>query len=152
MGSFFCRPLTHFVATVALAAAMMSATVAPAQERPAPEAAPAAGGDTTEPVLVVTLGSVSKLQQDVQYLSATVGQPQAGGLFLGMSAMFTNGIDTTQPIGVMMPLVDGMPEPIAMVPTKDVTTVLKMVEAQTGGYDELDDGTLVISVAGTVVY
>ncbi|MCG8650600.1 MAG: hypothetical protein MI861_12260, partial [Pirellulales bacterium] len=107
---------------------------------------------STEPVVVVTLGSINKLTQDVNYLTQTMGQGQAGGMFAMMAGTFTQGIDPTQPIGVLVSLVNGAPQPIALVPTADVKTVLKRLEAQTGPADELDDGTLVIAVGASTVF
>ena len=106
----------------------------------------------TEPVLVVTLGSVNKLLQDLDYVTAAVGRPDAGGMVKMMAGMFTQGIDPTQPIGLIVPLVNGSPEPIVMLPTADVKSVLKRLEAQTGPVDELDDGTLAVIVNGTGIF
>ncbi len=147
---FSSRMVRHRLAVAALAVASMfsfSPSSLLAQEK-APDAVAAA----TEPVVVVTLGSVSKLMQDVNYLTSVVGQPQAGGIFAMMAGTFTQGIDTTQPIGILVPLVDGMPQPMAIVPTADVKTVLKRLEAQTGPADELDDGTLVIALGASTVF
>lgn len=108
--------------------------------------------NATEPVVVVTLGSVNKLMQDVNYITSAVGQGQIGGMFTMMAGTFTAGIDTTQPIGVIVPLVDGAPQPIALVPTADVKAVLKRLEAQTGPADELSDGTLVIAVGASTIF
>ena len=108
--------------------------------------------DGTEPVAVITIGSISKLMQDVNYVTGIAGQPQAGGLFQVMAGTFTQGIDTSQPIGILVPMVDGLPEPIAVIPTPNVKTVLKRLEPQTGPVDELDDGTLVIAVGANTVY
>lgn len=118
----------------------------------APQAIAQSDVDATEPVVVVTLGSVSKLMDDVNYLSGALGQPQAGGMFAMMAGTFTQGIDVTQPIGVLVPLVDGTPQPIAMIPTADVKTVLKRLEAQVGPADEMDDGTMVIILGASAVY
>ncbi len=119
-----------------------------------PHSVDAQNTDTSgsEPVVVVTLGSVNKLMQDVNYVSGLVGQPQAGGLFAMMAGTFTQGIDTTQPIAIIVPLVEGMPQPLALVPTPDVKTVLQRLEAQTGPVDELKDGTLVIAVGVNTIY
>ena len=108
--------------------------------------------NATEPVIVVTLGSVDKLMKDVNYITSVVGQAQAGGMFTMIAGTFTQGVDTTQPIAVIVPLVDGTPQPIALVPTADVKAVLKRLEAQTGPADELDDGTLVIAVGASTVF
>jgi len=109
-------------------------------------------GASDEPVLVVTLGSVNKLTQDINYVTGVAGQAQAGGMFGLLVGTFTQGLDTTRPIGILVPMVDGMPQPIALLPTNDVKTVLKRLEAQTGPYDEEEDGTLRIIVGASVVH
>ena len=108
--------------------------------------------DSDEPVLVVTLGSINKLTQDINYVSGVAGQAQAGGMFGLLVGTFTQGLDPTRPIGILVPMVDGMPQPIALLPTNDVKTVLKQLEAQTGPYDEEEDGTLRIIVGASVVH
>ncbi|MGV3484292.1 MAG: hypothetical protein ACO1RT_07730 [Planctomycetaceae bacterium] len=110
--------------------------------------------DATEPVLVVSIASLNKLMQDVNYITAAVGQPTAGGFFTMMAGGFAQGLDTTRPIGILVPIVDGAPEPIAMVPTPDAESMLKRLEAQgqIGAIDRLDDGTLVIAAGPSLVY
>ncbi len=108
--------------------------------------------DATDPVLVVTVASLNKLMQDVNYLSAVVGQPQAGGMFTMMAGSFAQGLDPARPIGVLVPIVDGAPEPIGVLPTDDVELMLKRMEAQTGPVDKLDDGTLVVAAGPSLVY
>ena len=71
---------------------------------------------SNEPVLVVTLGSVNKLTQDINYVTGVAGQAQAGGMFGLLAGTFTQGMDMTRPIGVVVPMVNGMPQPLALVP------------------------------------
>ncbi len=124
-----------------------------AQERPQPaETTPNARPESTDPVLVVTVASLNKLMQDVNYITGVMGQPQAGGMFTMMAGTFTQGLDTTRPIAVLVPMVDGSPEPIGVLPTNDVEMMLKRLEAQTGAADRLDDGTLVIAAGPSLVY
>lgn len=111
-----------------------------------------ATAQATDPVVVVSVGSMNKLMEDINYITSAVGQPQAGGMFTVMAGAFTQGVDPTKPSGVMLTLVDGAPEPIAMIPTPDVKTVLKRLEAQAGPPDELDDGTLVLLVGANNVF
>lgn len=136
------------------AAALAVCSVVPFSPSPlvAQEKAPEAVASATDPVVVVTLGSVNKLIQDVNYVTSIVGQPQAGGIFGMMAGTFTQGVDATQPIGILVPLVDGTPQPLAIVPTADVKAVLKRLEGQTGPADELDDGTLVIALGASTVF
>ena len=106
----------------------------------------------TDPVVVVSLGSIDKLMQDVGYLTGAVGQAQAGGMFSMMVGTFTQGIDKSKPIGILLPLVNDEPQPIALIPTADVKTLLRRLEGQTGPADELKDGTLVIAIGANTVF
>ncbi len=150
------RALASGIASM-IAICILAASPVIAQDRlngqPIPgQGTPAAVANATEPVLVVTIGSVNKLMQDVNYLSSIAGQPQAGGMFTVLAGTFTQGIDMTMPIGILVPLVDGTPQPIAVIPTTDVKSILKRLEGQTGPADELDDGTMVIAVGANTVY
>ncbi|WP_149753010.1 hypothetical protein [Rubripirellula obstinata] len=143
---------------VCMTAALLIATPAIAQEQlqTTPKLAPAGTGassDATDPVLIVTLGSLDKLMQDANYITGAVGQPQLGGLFSMIAGSYAQGMDMNQPIGVLVPLVDGVPQPIAVLPTSDIKSILKRLEAQTGGpADELDDGTMVISIGANTIF
>lgn len=141
------------MAALTIAAGLPLARPVAAQEQPAAEggSTPAAG-QVTDPVVTVTVGSINQLTQDLNYLSGAIGQPQLGGMFAMMAGSVTQGIDTNEPVGVIVPLVQGAPEPIALLPTSDIKTVLKRLEAQTGPADELDDGTLVLPVGANTVY
>ncbi|TWU43085.1 hypothetical protein Q31b_21220 [Novipirellula aureliae] len=152
------RTLNRLVLSVA-ALSVLSLTTMPsgiAQDTMQTPNSQAQGGtsvaDSSDPVVVVTLGSINKLMQDTNYISGVVGQPQFGGMFQMMAGTFTQGMNMNEPIAVVVPLVDGSPEPIVLLPTSDVKTVLKRLEAQTGPADELDDGTMVIAVGANTVY
>ncbi len=153
----FSNPsIRNRIMSIALAAFALPATLPAsllAQEKllPGGGSAPGLSADN-EPVLVLTIASMDKLMKDVNYMTGTLGQPQAGGMFQMMAATFTQGIDPTQPIGVLLPMVDGAPEPIAMIPTPDVNTVLDRLKAQIGPVDKLDDGTLAIAVGVNTIY
>ncbi|TWU58649.1 hypothetical protein Poly51_14280 [Rubripirellula tenax] len=144
--------LRRLAAAAGLFACLLIASPVKAQERLQLDKAPSATANATKPVLVVTIASINKLMQDINYVSSAVGQPQAGGMFAMLAGTFTQGIDMDSPIGVLVPLVDGAPQPIAVIPTNDVKSILKRLEGQTGPADELDDGTLVIAVGANTVY
>ncbi len=136
---FRSRPLAWVTAALLV---ILPSVLAPAR----------ATAQATDPVVVVSVGSMNKLMEDINYITSAVGQPQAGGMFTVMAGAFTQGVDPTKPSGVMLTLVDGSPEPIAMIPTPDVKTVLKRLEAQAGPPDELDDGTLVLLIGANNVF
>jgi hypothetical protein len=125
-----------------------------AQERPQGAGAtqPQAGADSSDPFLVVTVASLNKLNDDINYITGAVGQPQAGATFTMFSAMFTQGLDPTRPIAVLVPMVDGAPEPIGLIPSNNVEMMIKRLEQQTGPADRLDDGTLVLAAGPALLY
>lgn len=128
-----------------------SRVMAQEQLQDAPGSTPPMAG-TTDPVVVVSIGSINQLTQDINYLSGAIGTPQMGFTFAMMAGTFAQGIDTSQPIGVVVPLVNGAPEPMALIPAANVKSVLKTLEAQTGPADELDDGTLVIAIGANTIF
>lgn len=150
----FRRPL---MATF-LALSAVSVSVLPvgsrqlaAQDQTQPARADAATA-STDPIVVMTVASLNKLMQDVSYISGVMGQPQAGGIFTMMAGSVTQGLDTSRPIGILVPMVDGAPEPIGVLPTADVESMLKRLEGQTGPADKLDDGTFVVAAGPSLVY
>ncbi len=149
-----CSAVISFAAALlaVLVPMLVSPGLAIAQEKQPAGSDAAVPTNVTAPALVVTVASINKLMQDVNYITSVVGQPQAGGMFTMLAGGFTQGIDMDSPIGILVPLVDGVPEPIAMVPTADVKVVLKRLEAQTGPVDEQPDGTLAISIGTSLVY
>ena len=110
------------------------------------------GGTDADPVVVVTLGSLNKMMGDVNYLGSAMGQPQIGGTFGMVVGMMAQGIDMNRPIGMVMPLYDGMPAPIALLPTADVKSVLRRMEAQVGPFEEDSDGTMVVALGPNMAY
>lgn len=140
--SLVATPLTSYVTPVW------------AQEQTQPRSAQgAAVVGSTDPILVVTIAPMNKLTADISYVAGALGQPQFGGLFGIMAGTLTQGLDTARPIAVLVPLVDGNPEPIGVIPTNDVKSMLKRLEGQTGGpADELEDGTLVLALGNTLAY
>lgn len=150
----FRRPLmATFVAICAIGVSFFplcsGRLLAQDQTQPAPAEGAVA---STDPVLVLTVASLNKLMQDVNYISGVMGQPQAGGMFTMMAGSFTQGLDTSRPIGVLVPMVDGSPEPIGVLPTDNVELMLKRLEGQTGPADKLDDGTFVVAAGPALVY
>ncbi len=107
MGKTFSAKVVGWLACGALAVSPLVSSPTLAQEKVQLDAVPADSVNATEPVLVLTLGSMNKLMKDVNYLSSAVGQPQAGGMFTMLAGTFTQGIDLDMPIGVLVPLVDG---------------------------------------------
>lgn len=138
-----------------LVAAAACLAVAPTQVRAqeAPAAAPAAPAvEAGEPVLVVSIASVDRMIQDVNYVSGALGQAQGGGIFAMMAANFTNGLDRTRPIGVYLAAPFGERAAVLFLPTSNVKQFLKGLEPQLGPADEFDDGTLAIAAGTNVLY
>lgn len=107
-----------------------------------------------QPAVVLTLAPMNKLTTDVAYVAEAVGQPEAGGTFTVLATAYTQGIDPSRPTAVFLHLVNGNPEPTAVLPTADVEAILTRLAAD--GFippaDKLDDGTLVIAAGPSLMY
>jgi hypothetical protein len=152
MNSLRGRVAATCLTAAAFAASLVYAPAVQAQEQPLGEGSTVTLTDGTQPVVVVTVGSVNKLMKDVTYVTGVAGQPQFGGIFSMMAGTYAQGMNMDQPIGLVVPMVAGTPQPIAILPTGDIKSILKRLEAQTGPVDELDDGTLVITINQNTIY
>ena len=108
--------------------------------------------DGTKPVLTVGMSSMNELKNDVNYVTGLVGRPEIGGFF-GVAAMaYSQGVDQDEPIGVLVSMGSGSPQPIVILPTKNVKQILSRLEAQFQEMEEEDDGTIAIGVNGMTIY
>lgn len=105
-----------------------------------------------DPVVVVSITKLDRLMGDLSYMAGVLGQEQVAGMAQGAIMGFTSGIDRSRPIGIMGKLVDGAPAAIVFLPSSDIKRFLRVLEAQTGPADELDDGTLVIALGASLIY
>lgn len=150
-GRFGCQMLASVMVLSAVGSALFAPS-AVAQDQLRGRVAAAVGTD--QPALVVSLTSMSKLTADVAYVAEQLGQGQFGGMFTMLATSYTQGIDPARPTGIFVHLVDGNPEPIAVLPTSDAAAILKRLE--TNGMippaDKLDDGTLVVAAGPVLIY
>jgi hypothetical protein len=151
----FVRRSLYSTLLLAAGVVVSSGPVASAQvpqATPQPSRPAEAAAAPQNMVAVVSIAPLEKLLQDVNYISAALGQEQAGGMVSMMAAGFTQGIDRSRPIGLLVPLVEGLPAPIMALPTENVREFLRRLEQQLGPADELDDGTLVVAAGPSLVY
>ncbi|QDT61560.1 hypothetical protein SV7mr_40970 [Stieleria bergensis] len=108
--------------------------------------------DGSKPVLTVGLSSMNELKNDVNYVTGLIGRPEFGGFF-GVAAMaYSQGVDQDEPIGVLVSMGSGAPEPIVILPTANVKQILSRLEAQFQEMEEEEDGTIAIGVNGMTIY
>lgn len=124
----------------------------PAAFAVAPQADQGQSGVSKEPVVVVSLASLDGLLRDVNHLSTISGMPQAGAMLNIYVGAYSQGIDRSQPLGVIVRMIDGVPAPMLFLAISDVKAVLKRLEPQFGPADQLDDGTMVMQAGPNLVY
>lgn len=100
------------------------------------------------PVAVVTLNNFDELFGDFAYLAEAVGFSQIGQMGTMMGGQFTNGLDTTKPIGITVRFEEGELKAMGMLPVKDLDTFLSGLEAQIG--EPKDAGGGILELAGPV--
>jgi len=100
------------------------------------------------PVAVVTLNNFDELFGDFAYLAEAVGFAQIGELGTMFGGQFTNGLDTTKPIGITVQFEEGELKAMGMLPVKDLGQFLSGLEAQIG--QPKDAGNGVLELAGPV--
>ncbi|QDV70078.1 hypothetical protein Poly24_37970 [Rosistilla carotiformis] len=125
---------------------------APSVYAVAPQVDQGQAGVNKEPVVVLALASLDGLLRDVNHLSTISGMPQAGAMLNIYVGAYSQGIDRSKPLGVIVRMIDGVPSPMLFVAISDVKAVLKRLEPQFGPADSLDDGTMVMQAGPNLIY
>ncbi len=85
-----------------------------------------------KPVAVISISPVKKILADTQYLADSANQSDFGRMAAIMSAPFTQGIDKSRPIGVVV-MTDGQEfAPTAFIPVTDMDSLLLIIKEQFG--------------------
>lgn len=85
-----------------------------------------------KPVAVISISPVKKILADTQYLAEAAGQGDFGRMAAIMSAPFTQGIDKSRPIGVVV-MTNGQEfAPTAFIPVTDMDSLLLIIKEQFG--------------------
>lgn len=119
-------------------AGLLLATIPMAAAYAQPGEAPAA--DQQKPVAVISVAPIQKLLRDVQYLADAAGQADFGRMAAIMSAPFTQGVDKTRPLGVVV-MTNGQEfSPIGFLPISDMDSLMLIVKDQLGDPQDVGDG------------
>jgi len=102
---------------------------------------PAAAADS-KPVAVLSLAPIESLIGDIAYLTEAAGSRDVGQMVEAMAQPYTQGIDRTRPIGVVLTLEEGAPKPLAFVPVSDLKATLASLKPQLGEPRDAGDGVL----------
>lgn len=93
-----------------------------------------------KPVAVVSVAPVKKVLADVQYLADAAGQTDAGRMAVLLSTPFTEGIDKSRPVGVVV-MTDGQQfVPTAYLPVSDFDKLVTTATEQIGAPQDVGDG------------
>lgn len=93
-----------------------------------------------KPVAVVSVAPIKKVLADVQYLADAAGQTDAGRMAVLLSAPFTEGIDKSRPVGVVV-MTNGQEfAPTAYLPVADFDKLVTTATEQIGPPQDVGDG------------
>lgn len=101
-----------------------------------------------KPVVLVTLSNLDELFGDFGYMAENLGFAQVGQMGTMMAGQFTEGLDSTKPIGVVVTNENGEMKPLVMLPIKDLKQFLAGLEEQIG--EPRDAGEGILELAGPV--
>ncbi len=121
--------------------------------------ATAAQAQQTKPIAVISVAPIDKLFGDVDYLTKTAGQADAGRLATLIAGPYIDGIDRTKPSGAYVILDGDKPVSVAFIPTKDLTKVLATLKDSVGepkdvggGVQQLGDAPVYLKQEGGYVF
>lgn len=121
--------------------------------------ATAAHAQQTKPIAVISVAPIDKLFGDVDYLTKTAGQADAGRLATLIAGPYIDGVDRTKPSGAYVMLDGDKPVSVAFIPTKDLTKILATLKDSVGepkdvgnGVQQLGDAPIFLKQEGSYVF
>ncbi len=101
-------------------------------------------GAEARPVLVVSVAGIDSLLADIGYVTETAGVGDFGRMAAMMSQPYTQGLDRTKPIGIVVTTDGAGLTPLGFVPVKDLNALLQVIPPQLGQARPAVDGVLEI--------
>ncbi|MCG8448368.1 MAG: hypothetical protein MI725_02155 [Pirellulales bacterium] len=105
-----------------------------------------------KPVAIVALNSVDNFMEDVNFIGSLAGNPMMAEQVKPMVAGFTQGLDSSQPIGLMVQMGEMGPSGALCVPVTDLKQLVGTLMMFGVTSEEQEDGVLEISVQGQTVF
>lgn len=112
------------------------------------EAVPGAGS----PMAVVAISSIDQLLEDLRFLGNALGQPQMAAQMQPMVVGFTQGLDTSKPIGLIVNNNQGNYTGSVCVGVKDLNAFLQMLRAFNVNSTQEADGTYKLATPGQTIF
>jgi hypothetical protein len=148
----FNRPLTTTLAGMLLTLGVLS--------RPAltQDVAPAVAGQARQtaaagqPAALLSITSLDRLLGDVSYMLRACNVPEVGGLVSVMANQYTQGLDRTRPLGLVLTMQGSQPIPLGFLPIKDRAAFFDALAAIGVEPDNLGDGLYEIGASGSTIF
>jgi hypothetical protein len=130
----------QFLVTAAMSVAMFASVLSPVRAQQA-----------TAPFATVVIAPVGQTMKDVSWLLTAVNFPEISGFVEIMGESYTNGLDKSRPLGVLVSMDNGMPSPLVCIPSKDHKVFFEALEQAGMSADDLGDGLYEFSVGPQLV-
>ena len=133
------------ILTTTLAGLMMALGVV-GRSSVAQDAAPATAGQAkataggTQPAAILSITNLDRLLSDVSYMLKATNFPEVGGLISVMANTYTQGLDRTRPMGLVVKMQGSQAVPIGFLPVKIRAAFFSSLAAIGVEPDDLGDG------------
>lgn len=105
----------------------------------------ASAQDGQKPAVVVSLGSIEQLMDDVGYLTRVAGSPEIGAIITIMSGQYIEGLDTKRPAGGYINF-GPQPTGVVFLPITDFDAVVAKIEESVGELEDVGGGVKKLSL------
>ncbi len=103
-------------------------------------------------VAMVSIAPLDKLFQDIGFILRAANFPEINGFISLFGNQYTNGLDRTRPLGVIVKMQAGQPVPLAFLPVSNRADFFSALEL--GGIvpDDVGNGVFAFDAAGRSLY
>ncbi len=108
--------------------------------------------EVQKPIAIVSISPLERLLPDITYLLKSANVPEVSGFFGLFANQYTQGIDKTKPLGVIVNLDNQMPSGLICLPISDRDQFFGALGTMGVEPDDLGDGLFEIDVNGQLIY
>ncbi len=112
----------------------------------------ASAQDAPTTVAMVAIAPLDRLLQDIAFLLRAANFPEVNGIVSIMVNQYTNGLDRSRPLGVIVKIQDGQPTPLAFLPVSNRADFFAALELTGIVADDVGNGMFAFEAAGKSLF
>ncbi|GIW97064.1 MAG: hypothetical protein KatS3mg111_0397 [Pirellulaceae bacterium] len=108
--------------------------------------------ESQQPLLMISVAPLDGVLKNTSYMLRACNIPEMSGLVTIMANQYSQGLDTTRPVGAIVTLEQGAPKPVVFLPAANVDQFFGALAGAGIEADDLGDGLFEVNTGRQILY